>query len=119
VKPARALALGLALAGATGARAGTPDEVVCQTVEGAPASTSEPLVVGMRERMAAGDDAGLQKYLDTGQTLLLNGGNTVSVIQRSPERGTVLVRRGARGLPFWTVETGIACASAAPALTQP
>ena len=116
---ARALALALVLAGAVGVRAETPDDVVCHTVEGAPASTSEPLVVGMRERMAAKDDAGLQKYLDTGQTLLLNGGNAVSVVKRSPEKGTVLVRRGERGLPFWTVEAGIACASAEPALTQP
>jgi hypothetical protein len=113
----RLIGLALCLVLARAARA--DDAVVCETVDGAPAATSEPLVVGMRDRMAAGDTAGLQKYLDTGQTLLLQGGNPVSVLQRSPEKGTLLVRRGERGLPFWTTESGIACSSADPSPTKP
>ena len=48
---------------------------VCTTVDGAPAATSESLVLGMREQIEARDAAGLQKFLDTGQTLLLIGGH--------------------------------------------
>jgi hypothetical protein len=86
------------------------EALLCTTIEGAPAATSEPLVVGMRERIEAGDEAGLRKFLDTGQTLLLVGGNPVQVLERRAEQGIVKVRRGERQLPFWTVEDGIVCA---------
>jgi hypothetical protein len=102
----------LVLAGASSG-ADAPNEA-CTTVDGAPAATSEPLVVGMRRHLAAGDQAGLQKYLDLGQAMLLRGGHPVEVLERRPDQSLVKVRRGPRSLPFWTTEDGIACASAAP-----
>jgi hypothetical protein len=109
VRLRRAVAFGacaLAL-GSAPTRAGESE--LCTTVEGAPAATSEPLVVGMRRQMEARDAAGLRKFLDTGQALLLVGGNPVQVLERRPEQGLVKVRRGERQLPFWTVASGIAC----------
>jgi hypothetical protein len=91
----------------------------CVTVDGVPAATSESLVVGMREQIAAGSREGLQKFLDTGQTLMLQGGNAVEVLKRNPEQGTILVRRGERQLSFWTLESGIACSSAEPTAPKP
>lgn len=88
---------------------GAPAAAPCKTVEGAPAATSEPLVVGMREQIAKGDRAGLQKFLDTGQALILRGGHEVEVLVRHEDTGTVKVRRGARGLPLWTLERGVRC----------
>lgn len=87
---------------------------VCRTVDGAPAATSEPLVLGMLERMQARDEAGLRKYLELGQAMLLRGGHEVEVLERRPGQNLVSVRRGPRSLPFWTVEQGIACESLAP-----
>ena len=83
-------------------------------MDGAPAATSESLVVGMRDRMAAHDEAGLRKYLDTGQAMILQGGHDVVVLERRPEQALVKLRRPPRGLFFWTVEQGIACESPAP-----
>ena len=84
---------------------------VCTTRHGAPAATSPPLVRGLWEQMQAGDREGAQKYLDTGQTLFLNGGKTVEVLQR-PGDGLVLVRRGPGRLPLWTLQHGIDCSGA-------
>jgi len=107
----RRLALQLAAAalaaGVGAARASEPPR--CTTVDGAPAATSEALVTGMRERMEARDEAGLRKFLDTGQTMRLVGGHAVQVLERRPAQGLVKVRRGERQLPFWTVEDGITC----------
>ena len=91
--------------------AAEPVRQACTTVDGAPAATSEPLVLGMRKHMEARDAAGLQKYLDLGQAMILRGGHVVEVLERRPEQSLVKVRRGPRSLPFWTVEQGIACAS--------
>lgn len=88
--------------------------MVCTTVDGAPAATSESLVLGMQKQIEAGDEAGLQKFLDTGQTMRLIGGNSVEVIERKPEQGLVKVRRGERQLSFWTLESGISCAGEEP-----
>jgi hypothetical protein len=68
----------------------------------------------MLERMQARDEAGLRKYLDLGQAMLLQGGHEVDVLERRPAQKLVSVRRGPRSLPFWTVEQGIACESVAP-----
>ena len=97
------LAAGLALGAARGAAS------ACTTVGGAPAATSEALVLGMRREVAAGNAAGLHKFLDTGQVLLLRGGHAVEVLERRRENGTVLFRRGASELSLWTLEAGIAC----------
>lgn len=113
-----AVALGAAALGAAGATAS--GETRCTTVDGAPAATSEALVLGMRRQMAAQDEAGLRKFLDTGQALLLRGGNSVTVLDRRPERGTVVVRReGAGQLPFWTLAAGIVCSAAEAPLSKP
>jgi hypothetical protein len=109
-----ACALVVAALGATDAPAAEGPREACTTVDGAPAATSEPLVVGMRRHLEARDTAGLQKYLDLGQAMLLRGGHEVEVLERRPAEALVKVRRGPRSLPFWTTEQGIACASAAP-----
>lgn len=88
---------------------GSPAPPTCVTVEGAPAATSESLVIGMRERIAERDAEGLRKFVATGQTLFLAGGHPVEVLERHAESGTVKVRRGPGQLPLWTLEPGIRC----------
>lgn len=106
----RTIAALVLLAAGLAARAGAEES--CTTVDGAPAATSESLVLGMRAQIEKHDQAGLQKFLDTGQTLLLKGGHEVDVLQRHPEQGTLLARRpGAGQLSFWTLESGVACVS--------
>ena len=100
---ARAAAALIAALAPTGARA------ACKTVDGAPAATSEPLVLGMLRQMQARDEAGVRKFLDTGQALLLRGGHPVEVLQRNPQNGTLVFRRGPNQLWLWTLDAGIAC----------
>jgi hypothetical protein len=81
----------------------------CTTVDGAPAATSESIVLGIRREVRAGNEAGVRKFLETGQALMLRGGNAVEVLERRAENGTVLFRRGAQQLSLWTLEAGIDC----------
>jgi hypothetical protein len=113
VRAARLAALALAAALPLGpARADAGSRApVCRTVDGAPAASSESLVLGLRDQLAAGSREGVQKFLDTGQTLFLHGGHAVEILERHPASGTVRVRRGAGQLDLWTLDAGVRCAS--------
>jgi hypothetical protein len=106
-----ALLAGLALL--LGAAAGHADPAAsCTTVDRAPASTSESLVLGLRTQLLAGSEEGVRKFMDTGQVIFLRGGHPVDVLLRHPAQGTVLVRHGEHGLPLWTLDGGVACTAA-------
>jgi len=117
VSPLRAAACGIALA-AAGLAPARAEAARCVTVDRAPASTSESLAIGLRDRIAANDEAGVRKLLDTGQTMLLRGGHPVEILERRRDAGTVHFRRTGQ-LPLWTTEDGIACSSGGAAPEAP
>jgi hypothetical protein len=68
----------------------------------------------MLREMPEADEAGVKSFLDTGQTLFLSGGKPAELLERDPERGLVLFRRGPGQLPLWTSERGLSCPEQAP-----